>query len=147
MISEQQYNTEEKLDFSIIIAIFRTLKFLKKGENPMLEKAGLTSSQFSVLEILYHKGPLKVCELLDKTLSSGGNMTLVLKNLKKEGLILKTKDPDDARVSIVQLTTKGFQLIGSIFPGHIKEVQSFVSPLDKGEKSELVRLLKKLSRV
>ncbi|MBN2656792.1 MAG: MarR family transcriptional regulator [Spirochaetales bacterium] len=147
MISEQQYSPDERLDFSVIIAVFRAMQTVKKSESITLDRGKLTSSQFSVLETLYHKGPLRVCELLEKTLSSGGNMTVVLKNLQQDGLILKVKDPEDGRAFVVQLTGKGFQLIDGIFPDHIKEVQSLLSPLTDEEKRELVRILKKLNRI
>lgn len=147
MISERNYDGGEKLNFSVVIALFRAMQTIRKSESATLEKGNITSAQFSVLETLYHKGPLRVCELLEKTLSSGGNMTVVLKNLLQEGLILKSRDPDDGRAHVVQLTRKGFQLIDGIFPGHVEEVRSVLAPLDEDEKKELVRILKKLNQV
>ncbi|MBB6480061.1 MarR family winged helix-turn-helix transcriptional regulator [Spirochaeta isovalerica] len=146
MESEQRYSPDERLDFSVIIAIFRAMQTVRKSESITLERGHLTSAQFSVLETLYHKGPLRVCELLEKTLSSGGNMTVVLKNLQQEGLITKIRDPEDGRAFVVQLTGKGFQLIEGLFPDHIKVVSDLLCPLEDREKKELVRILKKLNR-
>lgn len=146
MDSESRYNDTEKLNFGVIIALFRTMKMIRQSENKTLDRAQLTTSQFSVLETLYHKGPLRVCELLEKTLSTGGNMTVVLKNLENDGLIMKNRDQEDRRAFNVQLTRKGYELIDRVFPEHIREVEDFVSPLEEGEKRELVRLLKKLNR-
>ena len=43
--------------------------------NVDLTGAGLTESQFGVLEALYHLGPLHPCDLGAKLLCSSGNMT------------------------------------------------------------------------
>ena len=48
--------------------------------------AHLTLTQFAALEALYHLGPLFPSELASKLLKSGGNLTLVVKNLERDGL-------------------------------------------------------------
>ncbi|EQC70758.1 Transcriptional regulator, MarR family [Streptococcus sp. HSISB1] len=47
----------------------------------------LTPTQFSVLDVLYSKGPMKIAELIDSILATSGNMTVVIRNMeKKDGL-------------------------------------------------------------
>ena len=46
-----------------------------------LRRAGLTTSQFAVLETLHHLGPLCQGELAEKILKSSGNLTTVVDNL------------------------------------------------------------------
>src|SRR5688572_23137625 len=72
---------------------------------------GLTGSQFGVLETLYHLGPLCLGEISAKLLKSGGNITLVIDNLEKQGLVQRVRDPDDRRMINVSLTDKGEALI------------------------------------
>ncbi|HSG30454.1 MAG TPA: MarR family transcriptional regulator, partial [Thermodesulfobacteriota bacterium] len=43
----------------------------------------LTTSQFGVLEALFHLGPLNQKQLGEKILKSGGNITKVVDNLEK----------------------------------------------------------------
>lgn len=67
-----------------------------------IKQVGLTAAQFGVLEILYHKGNLRIGEILEGTLSTGGNMTVVIENLEKTGFVVRYPDPRmEGRVSYV----------------------------------------------
>lgn len=106
---------------------------------------GLTEAQFGVIEALGHLGPMKVGELCQKNLSSGGNMTVVVDNLVKEGLVERIQSPDDRRAYIVKLTEKGSKLFQDIFVQHAKFVTDLIySALSEEEISKLAGLLKKL---
>ncbi|MDD3799328.1 MAG: MarR family transcriptional regulator, partial [Novosphingobium sp.] len=52
----------------------------------------LTQSQFGVLEMLFHLGPLSQGSIGQKLLKSGGNVTLVLDNLQKRGLVRRERN-------------------------------------------------------
>ncbi|NRT87461.1 DNA-binding MarR family transcriptional regulator [Clostridium beijerinckii] len=60
--------------------------------------------------MLYHKGDLRVSEILEKTLSTGGNMTVVIDNLAKDNLIERRPNPKDRRASLISLSEKGKNL-------------------------------------
>ena len=59
----------------------------------------LTLSQFGVLEALYHLGSMSQSEICSKLLKSGGNMTLVIDNLEKHGLVQRNQDVEDRRIT------------------------------------------------
>ncbi|NRT71882.1 DNA-binding MarR family transcriptional regulator [Clostridium beijerinckii] len=63
-----------------------------------------------MLEVLYHKGDLRVGEILEKTLSTGGNMTVIIDNLAKDNLIERRPDPKDMRASLISISEKGKNL-------------------------------------
>ena len=60
---------------------------------------GVTLTQFAALEALYHLGPLFQSELAAKLLKSGGNLTLVVDNLERDGFVSRTRDAADRRSS------------------------------------------------
>jgi MarR family 2-MHQ and catechol resistance regulon transcriptional repressor len=105
---------------------------------------GLTEPQFGVFEVLGHLGPLTLTELSRKRLVSGGNITCVVDNLEKEGLIERTPSASDRRATIVRLTEKGDSLFNRIFATHATYVASIASVLDEEEQRALSALLKKL---
>ncbi len=106
---------------------------------------GLTEAQFGVIEALGHLGPMKVGELCSKNLSSGGNMTVVVDNLAKGGLVERLQCTDDRRAYIVALTEKGKKLFEDTFVKHAKFVSELVySALSEDEIKKLSALLKKL---
>jgi len=106
--------------------------------------AGLTITQFGVLEALHHIGPLCQGELAEKLLRSGGNLTLVVDNLEKAGYVARERDPADRRFVVVKLTDKGTRFISEIFPRVLKNVTREMSVLSSTELFDLCRLCKKV---
>ncbi|WP_291570359.1 MarR family winged helix-turn-helix transcriptional regulator [Clostridium sp. UBA4548] len=141
------YGKLSDLNLKTLIALSRTTNNVHKREYKTIKEGGLTVSQFSVLEVLYHKGDLKVAEIIDKTLSTGGNMTVVIENLVKDGLVTRYKDPEDKRINFISITKKGKDIIDEIFPKHIENINEIFSSLTIEEKQSLIGLLKKLSGV
>jgi MarR family transcriptional regulator, 2-MHQ and catechol-resistance regulon repressor len=105
---------------------------------------GLTTPQFGALECLGHLGPMTIGTLCRKMLVSGGNMTVVVDNLEKEGLVERVRDTEDRRKVSVRLTHKGEKLFRNIFIEHAKHITGLASVLSPSEQEELARLLKKL---
>ena len=109
-------------------------------------ESGLTSSQFGTLETLYHLGPMCQTEIGKKILRSSGNITLVIDNLEKRGLVRREREEGDRRRVSVQLTPEGRTLIARVFPEHVTLITSALSALTPEEQAELGRLCKKLGR-
>jgi MarR family 2-MHQ and catechol resistance regulon transcriptional repressor len=107
---------------------------------------GLTSSQFGTLETLYHLGPMCQSEIGKKILRSSGNITLVIDNLEKRGLVRREREEGDRRRVCVHLTPTGQELIARVFPGHVTLITAALGALSADEQTELDRLCKKLGK-
>ena len=95
------YVEKHEVNLKAVIALNRATNHLNRRAYAVFRRHGLTMMQFAVLEVLYHRGDLTVGEIIQKILTTGGNMTVVLKNLVKEGLITRCVAPTDNRVAIV----------------------------------------------
>lgn len=113
---------------------------------PSLAKHGMTESQFGALEALYHLGPLHQCDLGRKLLRTSGNVTMVVDNLEKRGLVRRERDGDDRRFVTVRLTEEGAKLMRNLFPLHAKRIQDEMNALSVQELKELARLCRKLGK-
>lgn len=142
-----KYGNTDNLNLKALIALSRCTQHVHKLEYKTIKEGGLTVSQFAVLEVLYHKGDLRVSEILEKILATGGNMTVVIDNLVKDKLVMRTMDPSDKRVNLIHLTDKGRDLINGIFPSHEQNINNIFNSLSDDEKKDLIKLLKKLSGV
>ena len=111
---------------------------------PGLARAGLTPTQLGVLEALLHLGPPGQRTLGAKLLMSGGNITAVVDNLERRGLVRRERRGDDRRNVTVHLTPQGRRLIESAFPAHVREIVEAFSALTAAEQDALGRLTKKL---
>jgi MarR family 2-MHQ and catechol resistance regulon transcriptional repressor len=106
----------------------------------------LSTSQFGVIEALYHLGPLCQKDIGDKILKTSGNITLVIDNLEKRKLVKRKTDSNDRRRMKVRLTESGYELIEKIFPDHSKIAHKVFSVLEPEEQNSLSLLLKKLGK-
>ena len=106
----------------------------------------LTYSQFAVLEALYHLGPLTQGEVSTKVLKSGSNMTTVIDNLERDGLVRRERDAHDRRVIHVHLTDAGRGKIEAVLPGHVAALVDEFKILSAGEQETLGELCKKLGK-
>jgi MarR family 2-MHQ and catechol resistance regulon transcriptional repressor len=106
----------------------------------------LTYSQFAVLEALYHIGPMSAGEVSQKILKSGGNLTLVIDNLERDGLVRRERDGKDRRVIHVHLTEAGQRKVEAVLPGHVAALVDEFKVLSAGEQRTLGELCRKLGR-
>src|SRR5574342_79081 len=106
----------------------------------------LTYSQFAVLEALYHLGPMTQGRISQKVLKSGSNMTTVIDNLARDGLVRRARDAQDQRVLHVRLKEAGSGKVEAVRPGHIAALGEEFSVLSANEQETLGTLCKKLGR-
>ena len=106
----------------------------------------ITPSQFAVLEALYHLGSLTQGEVSTKVLKSGSNMTTVIDNLERDGLVRRERDAKDRRVINVHLTEAGSQKVDAVLPKHVGALVEEFSVLSASEQLTLGELCKKLGK-
>ena len=111
-----------------------------------LGEAGLSSSQFGVLEALYHVGPMCLSELAGKILKTSGNLTMVVGNLEKRGLVTRQQQSEDRRFVTAAITDKGRKLMARIFPAHLERIVELMERLRPAQQEELGRLCRRLGK-
>ena len=135
----------EVLALDTFIKMVRSLNAVQAQLLPALQKeSGLTESQFGVLEAIHHLGPLTQTQLCAKILRSGSNVTTVIDNLERDGLVRRERGANDRRVQLVSLTPKGDELIRRILPVHVSRITTVLGALSEQEQRELGRLCRKL---
>lgn len=131
------------------VALDAYIKLMRASESVtarahLVLPAGVTITQFAALEALLHRGPLFQSELATKLLKSGGNLTLVVDNLERDGLVARERDAADRRRICVSLTPQGRKFITTLFPQVSASLAREFSTLTAAEQATLARLCKKL---
>lgn len=144
MGTKYQGTQAEILSLNAYIKLSRAAESIFDRTNAHLADHNLTTSQFAVLEALYHLGTLSQVELAQKLLKSTGNITTVLQNLEKRGLICRQRDMQDQRYVKVSMTEAGQELIAQIFPTHVQGITQAMSALTPQEQANLADLCRKL---
>jgi MarR family 2-MHQ and catechol resistance regulon transcriptional repressor len=139
-------------DPKAVIALDTFIKFTRAAnalESRLFQQdilKDLTQSQFGVLEILHHLGPLCPGELSAKLLKSTGNMTLVLDNLEKRDLVRRERQVEDRRNITIYLTLAGEELIRRIFPRMAEAITVEMGILTTDEQFALGNLCRILGK-
>jgi MarR family transcriptional regulator, 2-MHQ and catechol-resistance regulon repressor len=134
----------ERLALSTYLKLTRASESLWNRLAPGLARQDLTTSQFGVLEALYHLGSMHQRDLGERILKSSGNMTLVIDNLEKRGLVRRERSVEDRRFIQVHLTDEGERLIRRVFPGHAEAITRELAVLTPEEQRALGNLCRKL---
>jgi MarR family 2-MHQ and catechol resistance regulon transcriptional repressor len=144
MPTNYQGTQEETRALNTYIKLQRAAETALTHTTSHLSDYGLSTSQFAILEALFHLGILSQRELAEKLLKSTGNISIVLKNLEKRRLIERHRDPDDNRYMQVSITPMGRELIRGMFPAHLAGIVAEMGVLTASEQEELARLCRKL---
>ena len=143
-ISLKSYGKRTDKAMRTVVRLERlSLKLNNKAISYLLSN-DLTFNQFKVLEVLYHRGNLNISSITKLTMSTPGNITVVIKNLKRDGWITSIKDPEDNRASILTISKKGIEIIEKVFPTHAKQLKEQLDVLDDKELETLYSLLDKV---
>jgi MarR family 2-MHQ and catechol resistance regulon transcriptional repressor len=107
---------------------------------------GIGLSDFMVLEVLLHKGPLTISAIGEKVLLASASMTSAIDRLEKLGLVLRRSCSSDRRIRLVELTDEGRGFIEEIYARHEKDLERIAEGLSEAERRTMYEGLKKMGR-
>lgn len=137
--------SEAQAALGLVTAMARSHSALSKDLERTLVAHKLTAPQFAVLEMLGRRGALPLHEIGKELLVSGGNITCVVDNLERAGLVARTRDTQDRRVIQAALTPAGTARLEEILPLYAARALELTAGLTDVEQGILVQLLRKLS--
>jgi MarR family transcriptional regulator, 2-MHQ and catechol-resistance regulon repressor len=146
MATHYKGSAKQKRALNAYITLVRAANTVALALAAQLDAFGLTISQFGVLEALYHLGPLCQHEIARKLLKSGGNMTLVIDNLAKQGWVRRERQPNDRRIVRVHLTPEGRRQTEKVLPEHIDAIVAALSPLTERDQEQLRKICRKFGK-
>ena len=130
----------------VFLVVWKTYRALLGRAEASIKRVNLCNSDFRVLEALLHKGPLPVNVIGQKVDLTTGSITSAIDRLEERRLVVRKNHPDDRRVRVVELTTKGRRLIEEAYAQHQLDMEEAVRGLSREERSVLVNLLKRLGK-
>jgi MarR family transcriptional regulator, 2-MHQ and catechol-resistance regulon repressor len=112
-----------------------------------IEKAGLGDSDFRVLEVLLHKGPLPVNVIGPKVNLTPGSISVAVDRLLAKGFVSRTESSEDRRVRVVALTSRGKSVITPVFRAHAETLEKIFSGFTRQELQQLEQQLKRVGKL
>ena len=128
------------------IVLARAFDAVDRHSRESIARFGLGSTEFGVLEALYHKGELPVCEVQRRILVESSSTTYVVDKLCARGLVERRPSGADRRVTLLDLTATGRRLIERIFPQHAEAMRRALGALSPRDQAQAARLLRALGK-
>src|SRR6201981_183813 len=128
------------------LVMMKAMRALTRYAAAGIEETGLGLSDFGVLEVLLHRGPLPVNTMGPMVDLTPGSISIAVDRLVVKGLVSRIESAEDRRVRIVALTPRGKDLIVSAFRKHSGQMKRVFSELSPEELRGLEVTLKKVGK-
>jgi MarR family 2-MHQ and catechol resistance regulon transcriptional repressor len=128
------------------LVMMKAMRALTRYAAAGIEETGLGLSDFGVLEVLLHKGPLPVNTIGPIVDLTAGSISIAVDRLVAKGLVSRVESAEDRRVRIVALTPCGKDLIAGAFRKHSLQMKRVFSELSLEEVRNLETALKKVGK-
>ena len=128
------------------LVMMKAMRALTRYAAAGIEETGLGLSDFGVLEVLLHKGPLPVNMIGPIVDLTPGSISTAVDRLFAKGLVSRVESTQDRRVRIVALSARGKDLIASAFRKHSGQMKRVFSELSPEEIHCLEVALKKVGK-
>jgi len=128
------------------LVMIKAMRALTRYAAAGIEETGLGLSDFGVLEVLLHKGPLPVNTIGPIVDLTPGSISIAVDRLVAKGLVSRVESAEDRRVRIVTLTSRGRDLIVAAFRTHAGQIKRVFSELSPEELRGLETALKKVGK-
>ena len=115
-MAKGSYRSDPSMDEKVLMAIVRVGEYFKRESSAIFRNYGLTFSQYNVLRALYasENEQNSISTVSKIMLVSGANMTGIAKRLEKNGFVIRKRDPQDERITLLEITPKGIQTLKNI---------------------------------
>jgi len=112
--------------------------------NSYIKTTGLNPIQFAIIDILGHKGALKISEIYAQMLIKSGNKTMILDSLEKKELVKRVYSKNDRREIIIELTATGEKFFNQNNKAYSEFIEQTMSILSQADQKALIALLCKI---
>jgi MarR family 2-MHQ and catechol resistance regulon transcriptional repressor len=132
-----------------VLRLFHTIRStadqLEAATLSLLSQSSLTLSQFLVMESLAHNGPMNQKTIGTHIGRSGGNITMVIRNLVKAGYVRQERFGADGRQRRISMTSEGYDLFMKVYPVFIVTYINMFKPLVGKDQKRLIKLCASIS--
>lgn len=142
----KRYVSDLSTNEKVLMAIVRAAEIFKRTHTAIFRNYGLSFPQYNVLRVLdgSRNGRNKISEISRIMLVPGANMTGIAKRLERDGFLIRKSDPNDERVTILEITPKGRRTLKNIEEEKDRSIQAILSGFSRQDKKELVDKIKQL---
>ena len=145
-MDSRAYKSDLNTDEKVLMAIIRAAEHFKRVHSSVFRNFGLSFPQYNVLRVLdaSKNGQNKISDVSRIMLVPGANITGLAKRLEKDGFIIKKSNPEDDRVTLLEITPLGKKTLQKIEKEKDHWMELMMENLSKNEKVALLDLVKRI---
>jgi DNA-binding MarR family transcriptional regulator len=98
------------LDNQLCFALYRASRAVTRTYGPVLDELGLTYVQYLALLVLWEEAPLPVGAIGARLHLETSTLTPLLKRMEENGLVTRTRDAQDERRVLIDLTPEAWAM-------------------------------------
>ena len=129
----------------VSFAVAKAARLHRQRADELLNEIGLHVGQEMLLNVLWTEGEMSQTELANRLGIQPATLTVALRRLEKNGLVVRSRDPEDQRVSRVQPSFKSGELRNGVMLAWARLEHETVKNLTKPEQAMLAILLNKVT--
>jgi len=137
---------DQAASLKLFVVLSKAYKSLMDQAVKDMKSHGLSSAEFMVLEVLYHRTRIPLQQIGEKILVTSGSITYNIDKLENKGLLKRVPCSEDRRVTYAEITEAGRKLFDEIFPRHVSSIHGLMGGLNTAEKDMAIDMLKKLGK-
>lgn len=117
----------------------------QRVRNRIKDSFGINQTQFNLLSQL-DRAPdgIRMGEVARRTIVTGSNVTVVVDDLQRRGLVTRQVAEGDRRATVIKLTGKGRAAFAQMAPVHAVWIEEIFAEMPDADKRGLVRQLDEL---
>jgi DNA-binding MarR family transcriptional regulator len=121
------------------------VKRMRRHVDARLAEHGLSMSRTKVIGLLGFRGPTHQGEIATMFDLAPRTVTELVDGLERDGLVMRTADPDDRRARYVDLTPAGQEVLARATAARDQIVSDIFGSLDQGQLESLAVTLRQLN--
>jgi DNA-binding MarR family transcriptional regulator len=126
------------------VVLRRTADAVARHVEAALNQGGVTTAQYGVLLHLSRGQPLSLTDLSERIFRSNSTLTSLIDRMERDNLVTRAARANDRRVTTVELTEQGRDLLLKIRQTHRPFLARMMACLAPGELDLLKGLLEKV---
>lgn len=145
-MNTRRYVSDLSTNEKVLMAMVRAAEVFKRSHTAIFRNYGLSFPQYNVLRVLdaSRNGKNKISEVSTVMLVPSANMTGIAKRLERDGFLIRKSDPNDERVTILEITPKGRKTLKNIEQEKDRSIEMILSGFSQKDKTALLDKLKRL---
>lgn len=140
------YKSDLSINEKVLMGIVRAAEIFKRNHSAIFRNYGLSFPQYNVLRVLESSKNMqnRMSDIGRIMLVPGANITGLAKRLEKDGFVIKKSDPDDDRVTILEITPKGKRALKHIENEKDEWLELMLKTLSENQKIELLSKVRRI---